>query len=191
MRFLKTKIRLAQEALQKKLLLEQQKAFTRPIKSSSQEDESEANVLNEQAKRLRALYSDQILASTFTKPTKNMIVNYGKAIFSFAQSRLAKPYIQRNFQKEKIDRVSFNNFVDELRPRISGYKNFESLFQADESDSEVMALYRRVLKMLGVVFMKYFSVNWIIHGKTTHKQVYLRHRFAILRRITKGCDSLF
>jgi len=188
MRFLKTKIRLAQEALQRKLQLEQQKAFIRPIKPSPKEDESQTNFLKERAKGFSVSYSDQ---STFTKPTKNIIVNYGKAIFSFAQSRLAKEYIQRHFQKEKIDRVSFNNFVDELRPRLSGYKNFEAVFQEDENDSEKMALYRRVLKMLGVVFMKYFSVNWIIHGKTTHKQVYLQHRFAILRRITKSQDSLF
>ncbi len=184
MRFLKTKIRLAQEALQRKVLLEQQKAFQRPVKPSPPEGESLLNVK-------RSLYSDEILTPTFTKPTKNMIINYGKAIFSFAQSHLAKPYIQRYLKKEKIDRKAFNNFVDELRPRISGYKNFELVFQADEDDSQEMALYRNVLKMLGVVFMRYFSVNWIIHGKTTHKQVYLQHRFSILRRITGGQDSLF
>jgi len=191
MRFLKNKIKLAQEALQRKLQLEQQKAFSRPIKTISQEDFSEKTSAKGRAKRSCAPYPEQILASTFTKPTKNMIINYGKAIFSFALSDLAEQYIQRYFQSEKISRASFRNFVDELRPRISGCKNFEAFFRADENDSTEIALYRRVLKMLGVVFMKYFSVNWIIHGKTTHKQVYLQHRCAILRRITKDQDSHF
>ena len=194
MRFLKNKIKLAQEALQRK----QQKAFTRPIKvpseqisPSGQDSPIESGTPESKAKRPCAPYSEMISASTFTKPTKNIIINFGKAILTFAMSDLAKEYIDRYFHKEGINIDSFNDFVSEMKPRISGYKNFEAAFWADEEDNEEIVFYKKALKMLGVVFMKYFSVNWIIHGKIAHKLVYLQNRFAILRRITKGQHSLF
>jgi len=190
MRLLKNKIRLAQEALQRK----QQKAFARPIKQAISPSQ-ETTILNGtseiRTRRLCAPYAETILASTFTKPTKNIIINYGKAILSFAMSDLAKEYIDKYFHKEELNIASFNDFAAVLKPTISGYKNFEAVFIVKETDSEEIALYRKVLKMLGVVFMKYFSVNWIFHGKIAHKQVYLQNRFSILRRITKGQDSLF
>jgi len=185
MRFLKNKIRLAQEALQRK----QQKAFIRPLKAPSQ-DVSRSEEENP-TQRPCASYSEHLWASTFTKPDKNIIINYGKAIFSFAMSDLAKQYIGRYFQNEALNIASFNDFVAELKPRIAGYKNFEAVFTVSETDSEEIALYRRVLKMLGVVFMKYYSVSWIINGKITHKLVYLKNRYSIMRRITKEPIFLF
>ncbi len=185
MRFLKTKIKLAQEARQRKQL----KEFARPIKtreSPFSEDSPSQTILKGTQEKPCTRYGSHVLTSTFTNPVKNMIINYGKAIFSFAMSDMAKKYIDQHFSNEKIDPTTFKDFLVEIKPRITGYNNFEAVFAVDEKDSEEIALYRRVLRILGVVFVKYFSVNWIFHGKVSHKMVYLKHRFSVLRRITKG-----
>jgi len=184
MRFLKNKIRLAEEAFQRK----QQKNLLSPGKTSEISEPSTISspiTHGDRSKRTCSSYSEPILASTFTKPTKNVVINYGKAILSFAMSGLAPEYISRYFSEEKIHLPSFHAFLLETKPKISGYKNFEGIFIAEEKDSPIVALYKKVLKMLGEVFVKYFSVNWIIHGKVAHKLVYLKHRYLILRRIIK------
>lgn len=179
MRFLKTKIQLAQEALQR----QQQNAL------SDSQSLSSPILSPPRAKRACSMYSENILASTFTKPTKNMIINYGKAIFSFAMSDLANEYIERYFRQESIHLPSFHEYLLQLKPMISGYKNFEGFFIIKETDNSQVVLYKKVLKKLGEIFMKYFSVNWIFHGKVAHKLVYLRHRHAILQRIMKPQNS--
>jgi len=194
MRFLKNKIRLAEEALQRKKLCTI-KLPDHQVKSTKQEEEPVTSVSpttpsGGRAKRSCSSYSETILASTFTKPTKNMIINYGKAIFSFAMSDLAKGYIDRYFKQEAIDLPKLHGFLLEMKPKISGYKNFEGFFVAEENDSEEVAIYKGVLKMLGEVFIKYFSVNWIIHGKVAHKMVYLKNRHMILRRIIYAQSSV-
>jgi len=186
MRFLKNKIRLSQEALQRK----QPKTIIRPLKAIEAPKEEDLSA-ESRAQRSCASYPEHLWASTFTRPDKNIIINYSKAIFSFATSDLAKQYIDRSFQNESLNIGLFKEFVAELKPRVTGFKNFEAVFQVDENDSEKVALYRRVLKMLGVVFMKYFSVSWIINGKITHKLVYLKNRYSIMRRITKEPIFLF
>ncbi len=182
MRFLKNKIRLAQEALERK----QQRDLVKTTPTPEEALSAEGRVI-----RPCASFPEHIWAFTFTKPTKNMIMNYSKTIFSFVTSDLAKPYIHRHFYNEAFDIDSFNDFVDELKPRTVGYKDFENVFVIREDDNEEIALYRKVLKMLAMVFMKYYSVSWIINGKITHKLVYLKNRYSIMRRITKDPIFLF
>ena len=184
MRFLKNKIRLAEEAFQRKQELKTLTINISPLPSSSAASPSQD--LPVRSKRTSSFSSQEAISnSTFTKPTKNIVINYGKAIFSFASSDLAKPYIERFFAQEKVNLNKFHAYLTQVRPRISGYKNFELLFIVEETDSTEVALHKRVLAMLGHVFIKYFSVNWITHGKVAHKMVYLKHRFVILRRIAK------
>jgi len=188
MRFLKNKIRLAEEAAQRK----QQPLQKSPLSSETSKEEEEISIPSPivsqgRAKRSCSAYAKPILASSFINPTKNIVINYGKAIFSFAMSDLAKEYIERHFRQEAFDLVKFHEFLTEMKPRISGYKNLEGVFVVDEErDNEEIVLYKKVLKMLGEVFIKYFSVNWIMHGKVFHKMVYLKYRFTILRRVVQA-----
>jgi len=185
MRFLKNKLRLAQEALKRKQL-KSQSSPTISITSSLSQD-STPTVSSSLPPSLSLPQKKTI---TFTKPQKNIIINYGKAIFSFATSELAKPYIERHFAGENVDLAGFYNFLEGSRTRISGAKNFELLFVVEERDNAETGLYKRVLKVLGEIFVKYFSVNWIIHGKVAHKMIYLKQRYDILRRIQYGVEIL-
>jgi len=189
MRFLKNKIRLAEEALQRKQKL-LSLLTTSPLPSETSDTTTASSPskdsLRPRSKRLSSYLEDeQASASTFTKPTKNIVINYGKAIFSFASSDLAKPYIERHFAHEKINLNKFYAYLTDVRPRISGFKNFELLFVVDEKDSAEIVLYKKMMSILGQIFIKYFSVNWIMHGKVAHKLIYLKHRYLILRKIAK------
>jgi hypothetical protein len=52
-----------------------------------------------------------------------------------------------------------------------------------KSDTEKEMEFKNILKKLGEIFIKNFSVNWIFSGKMTYKEAHLKFRFKMLRRI--------
>jgi len=50
-------------------------------------------------------------------------------------------------------------------------------------DSAEVAAYKRVFQGLSIIFVKFFSVNWIFSGKLFNKLAHLQCRLKILRRI--------
>jgi len=190
MRFLKNKILLAEEARQRR---EQKSQSSSPsdrslsLKISPEtinlDQEIPHNNSTRRMKPSSPIHTTNNLNLTFTKPTKNIIINYGKALASFAASDLADPYIKREFGHEKVDVEKFKRYANEAKAKVAGYESFESLLAATNTDAPEMVLFKKMLRKLGEVFIKYFSVNWIIHGRVTHKLVYLKHRSIVLRRI--------
>ena len=73
--------------------------------------------------------------------------------------------------------------MNQAKNKIAGIDSFKSLFVVGENDDSETAIFKQLFGMLGEVFIKYFSVNWIIHGRVTNKLVYLKYRGKMLRRI--------
>lgn len=114
---------------------------------------------------------------------KNMTINYGRAIVKFIASPLAVPYLQIYLEKENINMKEFLNFVKNKKNTIAGICSFRALLLIEKSDTEKIRGYKKTLQFISEVFIKYFSVNWIMTGRLTHKIIYLKFRFKMLRRI--------
>ncbi len=120
--------------------------------------------------------------------TKNIVTNFGKAIASFAISELAVPYLEKIFyglrkEGEEVQLANFVEFVNSARGSISSIDNLRALVLEEENDDQMSILHKRVFRLIGEVFIKYFSVNWIIHGRVTYKMIHLKFRYKMLRRI--------
>jgi len=127
--------------------------------------------------------SDSSIGGEYKGCLKKININYVKAIVSFANSHIAIPYLKTLLQSENVRFTDFTNFMNPEKVQINGICAFEALITIGKTDDAITAACKRMLKALSVVFIKYFSVNWIIHSKLTNKLAYLKHRFKILRRI--------
>lgn len=117
------------------------------------------------------------------KETKNIVLNYGRAISSFAVSNLALSYLEPLLEKEGVTLEKFKEFVMTMKKQIGGICSFRSMLMTSESNNEEEVKYKRIYRMLAEIFIKMFSVNWISHGKMGHKDTYLKYRFKMLRRV--------
>jgi hypothetical protein len=181
MRFLKNKIMRAAEAQQKRLdteplqKLEDQPELVKvviPIKVQTNLPKLKAKAKGPAVKKRRNPSS-----------TKNLVINYGKAIASFAVSDLAIPYLEPFLETENVSLQEFISFINQSKKNIGGIKSFKYLILTTSDDSEMVAIYKKIFRDIAAVFINYFSVNWIMHGKVTHKKTYLFYRFKMLRRI--------
>lgn len=139
--------------------LEKKKRRKRKVKKILQEDEEDQNC------------------------TKNITINYGKAIASFAISYIAIPYLKIRLQNNIITFSEFTTFMTKAKSDIGGIQGFRTLLLVEETDTPKVAACKNLFQYISETFVKYFSVNWIIHSKLTHKLIYLKYRFKMLRRI--------
>jgi hypothetical protein len=116
-------------------------------------------------------------------PTKNISINYGKAIISFGISHIALPYLAEFFDDFDYSYGRFVNFLKECRKKMSGMYALKSSLLVEKNDNEETVKFKSVFQKLSEIFIKYFSINWITYGKVTEKLVYLKYRFKMLRRI--------
>ena len=116
--------------------------------------------------------------------TKNIAINYGQAIISFALSKLAVPYLQPHCDKEDLRISDFDAFVRQSRKMVGGISGFRALLMVNDGvDDEKTIKFKKLFQVISEIFIKYFSVNWITHGRMTHKLVYLKFRSKMLRRV--------
>jgi len=190
MRFLKNKIRKAKEALERSSSSSAIKAplplkfMTGPVISTS--TTSSHIILAPQVipKRKRGLkVEEKKEKSVGCKSTKNIVINYGKAIAGFASSETALPYLTKIVEKEGVTLEGFLSFAAHAKESIGGIASFRSFLVENEGDDKGISGYKRSFQKIAIVFIKYFSVNWIFHGRVSHKIEYLKYRFRMLRRV--------
>jgi len=188
MRFLKLKIQKARAALRKKSSLHSKvsNAKTTPCKEEekiqSHLDYSPSPKRRQKHKK-KSKKEKAVQTKNECKSTKNIVINYGKAIAAFASSDLAIPYLADLIKDEEFSYDGFVKFIIGAKETIGGIASLRSLLLENENENEEIKRYKKVLRMIGEVFIKYFSVNWIVHGRMTHKIVYLKYRTRMLRRI--------
>lgn len=176
MRFLKNKILMANEALKKRLcLIKPISSNITPIIVAQEVPKSLASKIKPRApkKKNEGQCSD----------TKNITINYGKAIISFATSSLALPYLKPLLQRFEITLGDFISFISPSKSGIGSIGSLRNLLLIFQDDLERVVACKKVFRLIGEIFIKFFSVNWIIHGKVVHKMTYLKYRSKMLRRI--------
>jgi hypothetical protein len=119
----------------------------------------------------------------YKNPTKNISVNYGKAIISFAISHVALPYLGEYFEDFSDDYNRFINFLKDCRKKLKGMHTLKAILGEEKGDSDDIIEFKRIFRMIGETFIKYFSINWIAHSKLTEKLIYLKYRYKMIRRI--------
>jgi len=197
MRFLKTKILMARQALDRKLsnspaetpLVDSEFQFQNIESSASLKISSQPAAAKKQKvkrrkqNRLRKHKKEQKPLTGNLRATKNIVINFGKAIAAFANSDLAEPYLAELVVKEGVTLQDFKAFSADAKAKIGGIDSFRAFLLANEKDDATAIACKKVFTGIAEIFVKYFSVNWITHGRVTHKLTYLKYRFKILRRI--------
>lgn len=194
MRFLKKKIAMA-EASKGKESPQHQPTISEPPTSSRRETRSMKKKREEAQTGLPRNEDDEYRSNSkyvFEETmlsTKNLAKNFGKAICTFASSKMAASYLKRFLEKEDLSEKDFLEFVEKARCEINGLFNFRRVLLPTEKDSREIIASKRVFVLISEVFIKFFSVNWIFNGKVIHKLTHLHYRFKMLRRIK--CPELF
>jgi len=120
---------------------------------------------------------------------KNVIQNYFNAIKNFCLDGLADPYLKDEFESEH-DIASFKEFVRENESELKTISRIRDLLCIDiEQDDDPTMLYKQMLRFSGMIFIKFFSVNWIFSSRLGYKTSHLKYRGAVLRRI-ENPDSM-
>jgi len=115
--------------------------------------------------------------------SKNIVKNYGRAMSSFAYSEISLPYLEPLAQEEGVTVSGFHEWIQNNKENIDGIERLRWLLIATQKDSNATKAYKTIFQKLCIIFLKFFSVNWIYGGKLTHKQVHLNYRFKMLRRV--------
>jgi len=124
----------------------------------------------------------QSLAGT-NPNTKNIVKNYGKAMCSFAAADMSFQYLLPLAKRENIKTDRFREYFRCKKELVGSIESFRNLYIEDDTDNEEIKAFKRVFKEISMIFIKFFSVNWIFNGKLTQKQAHLKYRFKMLRRI--------
>jgi len=119
-------------------------------------------------------------------PSKNIVKNYGKQLCSFSSSLIAVPYIESVIEKNLFQHIkiaAFQEFIKEKKEGINSIDSLRKLLVPEQEDSDELKAFKTIFKQVSIIFLKYFSVNWIYGGKLTHKNSHLQFRFKMLRRV--------
>lgn len=209
MRFLKKKLARAQELFllneknQSESIKQEESSPTTikqefsPISPIEQVIKIETNVLTELSEfspkplrkkaspkansKLQSPQSDRPLRGATS--AKNIIKNYGRALANFAASDLASSYLTKLAEQEKIKEKEFRKYISSKKKQARCIKGLRDLLLITEDDSQMTVAYKKIFRELSIIFMKFFSVNWIFGGKLCDKKIHLKYRFKILRRI--------
>lgn len=115
--------------------------------------------------------------------TKNIMINFGKAIISFVTSIIAIQYLRPRLLIENLSFSQFNIFVTQGKMKISGMRALRSLLKIEDDDSPELKACKRVFQYMSETFIKYYSYEWVMKSRLVHKEVYLACRLKMLRRI--------
>jgi len=114
---------------------------------------------------------------------KNIIKNYGRALQNFAISNMVLPYLSPLIQKEQVLLKDFRKFFYSKKKQVRSIAGLRSLLLVSKEDDAQTAAFKRIFKEISIIFIKFFSVNWIFSGKLLNKIAHLKCRFKMLRRI--------
>ena len=187
MRFLKTKIALAAQAKAQRENAQRKLRCPAKLPTSKAATELKAKIgssvetPNKQPRPIKR--KSRAKPRKTVKGTKTVVKNYGKAIASFAISSIATFYLIPLVEQYSVNLQCFVDYITSLKDSIVGIDTFRASLLPKEDDKEEIVAYKRLFREIGVIFVKYFSVNWIFSGKMKNRKVHLMMRFKMLRRL--------
>jgi len=185
MRLLKRKIQLRKDSLKEDVDLDFDDTITTELCSTeiTNSDLSSPPAIQEYLLPMRKPRSKP---SCPEGNSKNIVKNYGKALCSFASSVTAVPYIENIISNRSFLYIKRDSFMDYIKDKKEGIHSIESLRRLlveNTDDNKEIRAYKKLFQEISIIFLKYFSVNWIFGGKLMHKNAHLKFRFKMLRRV--------
>ncbi len=113
----------------------------------------------------------------------NVMKNYARAMVRFSLSALADPYLERMKEKYAMESEDFKKTLRGHKAKVNCIKHLRDILLVSEQDSEETRTFKKMFQELCVIFMKFFSVNWIYHGKMLERTKYIKYRGKMLRRV--------
>ena len=113
----------------------------------------------------------------------NIMKNYCRGITNFALSDLAIKYLVPLLKKHQLDLEAFRVFIRAKKPKINCIKQLRGLLLVKKDDREEMAAMKDIFREITIIFLKYFSPNWIYNTRIADKYAHLKYRFKVLRRV--------
>ena len=114
---------------------------------------------------------------------KNIIKNYGRALQNFAVSNIVLPYLNPALEREEVSLKDFRKYFYSKKKQVRSIAGLRNLLLVSDEDDAQGASFKRIFQEISIIFIKYFSVNWIFSGKLLNKIAHLKCRFKMLRRI--------
>jgi len=115
-----------------------------------------------------------------------IVRNYAKALCSFAYSDLALSYLQEIMKEQYNDTVEaegFRRYIKEKKRNTASISSLRDLLLESDNDSENEKKYKQIFAEISIIFIKFFSVNWIFSGKMKYRLEHVKYRHRMLRRI--------
>jgi len=116
---------------------------------------------------------------------KNIVKNFGRAMVTFAISKVAVPYIEEKLKELNLSYQAFHRYLFQRKENMDGISSLRGLILVESHDDDETAAIKMVFQYTSEIFLKYFSVNWIYNSKLGDKLAHVKSRFKILRRIRK------
>ena len=126
---------------------------------------------------------NKIQSKAQSNSARNVVKNFGRAISSFCISEIALLYLEPIIAQKNVDIKDFQGFILARKESIDGIASFRNLLLATENDSRDVQAYKQVTQEMSVVFIKYFSVNWIFNSRMKDRIAHLNCRYKMLRRV--------
>lgn len=114
---------------------------------------------------------------------KNIIKNYSRALAAFASSSIAVPYLVPLLKKQGLSLQEFQGYFTTRKEEIHCINRLREMLLVEAGDTPKMAAIKTVFKEISIVFLKYFSVNWVFNSRVCDKISHLNYRQKILRRV--------
>jgi len=110
------------------------------------------------------------------------VKNYGKNSALFALSEEAKPYIGERFTDEEYHK--FDKFLRPRIPDLINIPNFRDMLLPTANDDQLITRFKNMYQELTVVFIKYYSFNWIFNSpRIKDVKGHIQMRNKMLRRV--------
>ena len=114
---------------------------------------------------------------------KNIVKNYGRAFASFALSNISHKFLNKLLEEKQLSLAKFKEFVLDRREGINGISTLRDMLLIQNQDTNDEISCKEIFKQLSIVFLKFFSVNWIFESKIDDKIAHLKCRFKMIRRV--------
>jgi len=113
----------------------------------------------------------------------NIMKNYGRAMTNFALSTTARYYLVTIATRNDVSLQDFSEYIRRKKKSANCIKQIRRMLPLDEDENDEEFKLKKVFQELCVVFLKFFSVNWLYSSKIAEKVQHLKYRFKILRRV--------
>jgi len=113
----------------------------------------------------------------------NIMKNYGRAMTNFALSTTARSSLVVITAKYRVSLQDFNDYIRSKKKSANCIKQIRKMLPIDGEENEEDFILRKVFQEISIVFLKFFSVNWLYSSKIAEKTQHLKYRFKILRRV--------